>query len=82
MPAIVNKMLGADNKITIEILNGYIAEGSIFMSPSAETTVMSEVPNITRELIEEFAKDEELKTEEVFYVPLIKRITSLMQEPY
>ena len=49
------------------------------MSPSTENPATSGVPNITRELIEEFAKDEDLKTEEVYYTPYIKNLSDLMQ---
>ena len=70
----VKKILGPTNRVTIETLNGYLTDGSMSMSPSTETTATSGVPNITRELIEEFAKDEDLKTEEVHYIPHIKKL--------
>ena len=73
------RILGPTNRVTIETLNGYLTDRSVFMSPSTETTATSGVPNITRELIEEFAKDEDLKTEEVYFTPYIKTMSEIMQ---
>ena len=73
------KFLGPNNKVTLECLNEFLTQGSGFMSPSRMSTDISGVPNITRELIEEFAKVEDLKSEEVYFTPYIKTMSEIMQ---
>ena len=73
------KFLGPNNKVTLECLNEFLTHGSAFMSPSKMSTDISGVPNIDRELIEKFAKVEDLMTEEVYFTPYIKTMSEIMQ---
>ena len=68
--------IGEDNKLTIETLSVYLKHGDMYMTPSTNERLTSDTPNITRELIMEFAKNEELKTEEIYFELHEKKLTS------
>ena len=68
------KFLGPTNRVSIETLNGCLADGSMVMFPSKNNPTTSGVHNITRAMIIDFAKDETLKTQEVYYIPQLKKV--------
>ena len=68
--------IGEDNKLTIETLSVYLKHGDMYMTPSTNERLTSDTPNITREMIMEFAKSEELKTEEIYFVLHEFKLTS------
>ena len=68
--------IGEENKLTIEAVNDFLVRGDMYMTPSTKERITSDTPNITRELIMEFAKNEDLKTEEIYFELHEKKLTS------
>ena len=74
MTPVYKKFLGPANRMMIQTLNGYLADGSMGMFPSENNPTTSGVHNITRAMIIDFAKDETLKTQEVYYIPKLIKV--------
>ena len=63
----IKTLLGADDFMSVEKLHSYLSQGAIKMESSLNASVVEYVPNITRPMINSFAKNEELKTKLVYY---------------
>ena len=74
---LVGSMIGDSTSMTVDKLNTFIAEGNVTMQPSVKPTVEGNVPNINRLMVRNFARNEELKNELVYFSLVISTISSL-----
>ena len=63
----IKTLLGVEDFMSVEQLHNYLSQGEIKMEPSVKTTVVNYVPNITRPMIQRFARNDVLKKELVHY---------------